>query len=125
MSDQETKLDAAEYVIGTLSGAERVAFESLMTGSAETRADVRYWENVFGSLNASISPEAPSASVWINIEAGLGGSTTGITAPSSTPEESGEANAAAEPLSASAPANDNSILALKRSRGRWRRWLDD
>ena len=68
MSEQERKLDAAEYVIGTLSSVERVAFEASIDSDASTKADVHFWERVFGSLNASVAPEAPDEKVWERIE---------------------------------------------------------
>jgi len=71
MSRQERKLDAAEYVIGTLSSMERHAFEASIENNADTRADVQFWERAFGALNASISPKIPPKTIWARIEGAL------------------------------------------------------
>lgn len=118
MSEQVKKLDAAEYVIGTLSAAERAAFEGLMADDAVTRADVRYWEYVFGSLNASIAPEAPPASVWKKIETQLGGASEKVEEkpPIAGAAKSVVTSTATAPVS----ANDNAVEVMRRSRGRWK-----
>ncbi len=71
MSSEEQKLDAAEYVIGTLSLAERAAFEAVMEADEATREDVAEWQQIFGALNAIADPEQPSRTVWDRIEAEL------------------------------------------------------
>jgi len=113
MSGQERKLDAAEYVIGTLSAAERGAFEALIETDKDTRKDVAFWERAFGALNASVSPEAPPAAMWERIEAAL---------PQVEGADVKTAVSAASLAGASAalPANDNMSANLRKSRGRWR-----
>lgn len=111
MSAQERKLDAAEYVIGTLSPVERTAFEASIESDTSTKDDVQFWERVFGSLNASVSPEAPAPDVWDRIEEAL-------------PDiEGGELlmTKADQPTAKTAvAANDNVLAGVLKSRRRWR-----
>ncbi|NKB53235.1 MAG: hypothetical protein GKR97_13595 [Rhizobiaceae bacterium] len=114
MSDQERKLDAAEYVIGTLSAVERTAFEASIETDATTRDDVQFWERTFGSLNASVSPEAPPDGLWKRIDTAL-------------PAQAGEASAGSpddgssdKPSTVAIAANDNVTNRLRRSVRRWR-----
>ena len=69
MDRQDKQLDAAEYVIGTMSAVERAAFEVLIAQDKNTREDVAFWERSFGALNASVSPETPPKDMWSRIEA--------------------------------------------------------
>ena len=110
MSEQERKLDAAEYVIGTLSSVERVAFEASIESDASTKADLHFWERVFGSLNASVAPEAPDEKVWDRIEKELQEMETSPLAQSVTTPSQSMASA----------ANDNILQKMARSRSRWR-----
>jgi anti-sigma-K factor RskA len=103
---KEPQIDAAEYVIGTMTAVERRAFEASMESNEDARADVAYWERAFGSLNASISPVAAPKDVWSRIEAALPTAASSVVLPGSA--------------AANAAANDNQLDALKRSRGRWR-----
>ena len=90
MSGQERKLDAAEYVIGTLSAVERTAFEASIETDATTREDVLFWERTFGSLNASVAPEAPPADLWQRIAADLPGAQNPESSESGESGEGGE-----------------------------------
>ncbi len=103
---KEPQIDAAEYVIGTLSAVERRAFEASMESNEEVRTDVTYWESAFGSLNASIAPVPAPEQVWNRIEAALPTAASSVVLPGSA--------------AATAAANDNQLDVLKRSRGRWR-----
>ena len=71
MVRQEQELDAAEYVIGTMSAVERRAFEDLLAQHPQARADVAFWERAFGALNASVSPEPVPDVLWTRIEQAL------------------------------------------------------
>ena len=113
MEREEEKLDAAEYVIGTLSGAERAAFEVVVNNDPQARKDVAYWERLFGSMSASIAPEIPDARIWDRISANLPASGSVNPFVSSISEETRERTRAA------VIANDNHI-AMTKSRGRWR-----
>ena len=70
-SDENRQLDAAEYVIGTLSAVERKAFEAAMETDAATRDDVMFWERVLGALNTVQAPVIPPSDIWERIEAAL------------------------------------------------------
>ncbi|MGI9363753.1 MAG: anti-sigma factor [Rhizobiaceae bacterium] len=109
MSGQENKLDAAEYVIGTLSAAERTAFEASIELDSETRDDVLFWERAFGSLNASVAPEAPPEGLWGKIE-------KSISDEAQTTVSTSAARSASKPMA----ANDNVAEKLRRSVARWR-----
>lgn len=138
MSGQERKLDAAEYVIGTLSAVERTAFEASIETDATTREDVLFWERTFGSLNASVAPEAPPADLWSRISAELPGGEAAESAEADTSDGSNEASqqssapdlkvvssnegetSAAATAAIAAAANDANQL--RRSLNRWRTW---
>lgn len=109
MSAQERNLDAAEYVIGTLSQAERVAFEETMRDNPTSREDVMFWERTFGALNASISPQSPPEDLWQKIEAAL---------PDAAAETEQRPRAVVTPTAAA--DNDNEAQQLRRSLNRWR-----
>ncbi len=100
---QDLQMDAAEYVIGTLSEDERVAFAARLKTDADTRDAVAFWERTLGTLSATISPVAVPESVWARITSGL---TTEQPVPAA--------------VSAPAAANTNIETKLRRSRGRWR-----
>jgi len=55
---------AAEYVLGTLTGAARRRFETWMLESPRVRRQVWYWERRFQALNGAIPERRPPASVW-------------------------------------------------------------
>jgi len=60
---------AAEYVLGTLTGAARRRFETWMLESPRVRRQVWYWERRFQPLNGSITERRPPASVWRQVRA--------------------------------------------------------
>lgn len=149
MSGQERKLDAAEYVIGTLSAVERTAFEASIETDATTREDVLFWERTFGSLNASVAPEAPPADLWKRIAAdlpgGVGAAGDQVDGETATTDETSDdksdaANAASPDLKVVASASEtkqdgsaasatataamasaaNDANKLRRSLSRWR-----
>ncbi|MEL6967192.1 MAG: anti-sigma factor [Pseudomonadota bacterium] len=140
MSRQERELDAAEYVVGTLSAVERRAFEASIADDADTRRDVRFWERAFGALNASVAPAIPPDGVFDKVETELFGAkgTTGVDTQLKAVAAAGAGAAAASATAAvsdaktkagiasetsataAVAANDNQLANLKRSRGRWR-----
>src|SRR5260221_13074110 len=69
---------AGEYVLGTLRGAERHAFESRLAHEPALRAQVRAWEDRFAPLGLAVAPVAPPATLWPAIERAL-------TAPETMP----------------------------------------
>ena len=55
---------AAEYVLGTLDGDERVQVETMMTIDQDFRALVESWERRLGELNAMVASVEPPEHVW-------------------------------------------------------------
>ncbi len=99
---QDLHMDAAEYVIGTLSDDERAAFETRLKTDGEARDAVAFWERTLGTLSATISPAAVPESVWARIASRLTDADSSSAAPVAT------------------SANDNIEARLRRSRSRWR-----
>ncbi|HZZ94427.1 MAG TPA: anti-sigma factor [Usitatibacter sp.] len=64
---------AAEYVLGTLRGAARRRFESLLAGDAGLREIVARWEAWLTPLAGRVPPVEPPARVWRAIEARIAG----------------------------------------------------
>ncbi len=64
---------AAEYVLGTLRGAARRRFETLLGAHPAMREAVARWEQRLSPLSASVVPVTPSPRVWRKIEARLFG----------------------------------------------------
>ncbi|MEL6503894.1 MAG: anti-sigma factor [Pseudomonadota bacterium] len=134
MNATEKELDAAEYVIGTLSDVERKAFEDAIESDGNTRAQVAFWERAFGALNASVAPEPVPADLWAKIEGRLPSADTpslaaaGLASVVSSEEAARRmAKVEAAPVTQPAPqirpksaANDNRIAQLQKSLRRWR-----
>ncbi|MGI9353771.1 MAG: anti-sigma factor [Rhizobiaceae bacterium] len=119
MTTQDQQLDAAEYVIGTLTSEELRAFEDAVASDAELRRDVAFWENALGLMNASVAPEVVPDSVWPGIEQAIG------VRSEFRPNEpatvaTGASGAAGAMLREQIAANDNLIEDLRHSRRRWR-----
>jgi hypothetical protein len=91
MSD-EPNMQAAEYVLGTLSADERRAFEALLAHDTAAQQAVGDWQRRLLPLTNALSDVEPPAHVWEAIETAL-------------------------PVSATTPP---SLLLLRRSRNRWR-----
>lgn len=62
---------AAEYVLGTLDGADRSEFERRLAVEPHTQKAVARWRERLAPLAESLDPVPPPASVWSAIEAGL------------------------------------------------------
>jgi len=62
-----------EYVLGTLTGAERHAFEIELANDSQLQAEVADWERRLAPLARMIPPQAPSPAVWAAIERKLDG----------------------------------------------------
>jgi anti-sigma-K factor RskA len=60
--------DAAEYVLGVMTAAERQAFAQRLSNDAALRAEVVYWENRLATLADDAAPVAPPASVYAAVE---------------------------------------------------------
>ncbi len=91
----ETDMQAAEYVLGTLSAAERHAFEALLLSDPTAREAMDAWQRMLAPLDAMSGETEPPARVWQAIAQTL------PAAPAAQPS----------------PA----LLLLRRSRDRWRR----
>ena len=59
---------AADYVLGTLRGAARRRFETLIPAHPALRNAVHGWQSRLGVLSADITPVEPSAEVWARIQ---------------------------------------------------------
>src|SRR5689334_7995937 len=64
---------AAEYVLGTLRGAARARFQSLLKYDAGLRAEVAAWETKLAPLDAAARDIVPPVHVWDRIAARLAG----------------------------------------------------
>jgi anti-sigma-K factor RskA len=72
MTDEQRAL-AGEYVLGTLSIAERDEAERLLRSSSSFAAEVQMWRRRLDPMNAGLAPVAPPPEFWSRIEARMGG----------------------------------------------------
>jgi anti-sigma-K factor RskA len=82
--EDESRVLAAEYVLGVLSAEERRAVEARMAEQASFAREVEDWEERLGGMASYVSPATPPAHTWFRIQASLGAQplTTAIPAPS-------------------------------------------
>lgn len=73
MQDEERDALAAEYVLGTLSAAERDEAEALLGRDAEFAETVRVWEHRLGELNVMVEAVEPPLDLWERIKTGIDG----------------------------------------------------
>lgn len=66
--DEELQTQAGEYVIGTLRGRKRAAFERVLADSPLLRAEVLAWEARLVGLHDTTAPVQPPQRVWLGIE---------------------------------------------------------
>lgn len=92
---EEIEIQAAEYVLGTLSADERTRFEALLATDSDVQRAVHAWERRFAPLAALVEEVPPSPAIWESIRRRL-------------------------PASPASPTNAPLFLALRRSRDRWR-----
>ncbi|MGB9150584.1 MAG: anti-sigma factor [Burkholderiales bacterium] len=76
---------AAEYALGTLQGAARKRFESLLHNDADLQHRVEQWQASLSVLALRLAPIAPSRRVWNRIRAQL----FMKNAPANDPSKSG------------------------------------
>ncbi|WP_110602261.1 anti-sigma factor [Salinicola lusitanus] len=69
---EEREVAAGEYVLGTLTGAQRAEFEALLAVSADLQHSVEAWRERLQLLNQQLEPVAPPKRVWPDIAARLG-----------------------------------------------------
>jgi anti-sigma-K factor RskA len=76
--DEPENLDglAAEYVVGTLTGAARRSFARRRERDPFVDRRVRAWEDRFAILTLRLKPVAPSPAVWAGIERRIGAAGT-------------------------------------------------
>ena len=92
--------EAVEFVLGTLSRSEREAAERRLGRDAPFAASVRFWREKLASLDDAADPLAPTPELWTRIEKSI---------------------AAAGPDASGDPARvSGRLLAVQRSRSRWR-----
>lgn len=92
---EEIEIQAAEYVLGTLSADERTRFEVLLAADPDVQRAVLAWERRFAPLAALVEEVPPSPAVWESIRQRL-------------------------PDSPASQTNAPLLLTLRRSRDRWR-----
>ena len=72
MSDEPDRdLLAAEFVLGSLEGAERGEAERLLAADPAFARSVAAWQQRLTPLAAHIAPVAPPAGLWRSIEASI------------------------------------------------------
>ena len=64
-------LQAAEYVLGTLPRAERLAFARALATEADLQAAVARWQARLAPLADTVPEVAPPAGLWLRIRAAL------------------------------------------------------
>jgi anti-sigma-K factor RskA len=67
----EIDIQAAEYVLGTLSAEERAAFEAVLATSEAARQAVAAWEQRLAPLGEEVADVTPPGFVWDGIEKAL------------------------------------------------------
>ena len=78
MTDDSTPddpgLQAAEYVLGTMTLEETLAFETVARGNADVRASIEFWQSRLAPLADTIIVESPPPELWtrLSLAAGLG-----------------------------------------------------
>lgn len=110
MYDDDHDALAAEYVLGTLSAAEREQAEALLARDAGFAETVRLWEHRLGELNVMVESVEPPPDLWERIKTGIDGAERRTQAASETLEVTGvepepadsAASAVSPPIDASA-----------------------
>lgn len=70
--EDESRVLAAEYVLGVLSAEERRAVEARMAEQASFAREVAEWEERLGGMASYVTPATPPAQTWLRIQASLG-----------------------------------------------------
>jgi anti-sigma-K factor RskA len=89
MYDDDHDALAAEYVLGTLSAAEREQAEALLARDAGFAETVRLWEHRLGELNVMVEAVEPPPDLWERIKTGIDGAERRTQAASETIEFTG------------------------------------
>ncbi len=64
----DASMEAAEYVLGVMSVAERQAFTRRLASDESLRVEAVYWENRLSPMAEDVVPTAPPATVFKSIE---------------------------------------------------------
>ncbi len=64
----DASMEAAEYVLGVMSVAERQAFTRRLASDESLRVEAVYWENHLSPMAEDVVPTAPPATVFKSIE---------------------------------------------------------
>jgi anti-sigma-K factor RskA len=78
-NEDENGLRYAEYVLGVLDPAERVAVERELAGSEEAQRAVALWQQHLTPMTETLPRITPSADVWTGIRHALGWDTRGAS----------------------------------------------
>jgi anti-sigma-K factor RskA len=70
--EDESRVLAAEYVLGVLGGEERRAVEARMAEEASFAREIAEWEEKLGGMASYVPPATPPAQTWLRIQASLG-----------------------------------------------------
>ncbi len=70
--EDESRVLAAEYVLGVLGAEERRAVETRMAEEASFAREVATWEEQLGGMASYVTPATPPAQIWPRIQASLG-----------------------------------------------------
>ena len=81
----ERELRAAEYVLGTLSGPDRTAFEAELATEAAAREAVRRWEARLMPLAIALKPTEVDPSVWQALSDRIADDTVTVLRPRAAP----------------------------------------
>lgn len=74
-------LQAAEYVLGSMTLEESLAFEALARGNGEVRASIQYWEDRLAPLADSLPVASPPPELWQRLALA-----TGLYVPAGPPQ---------------------------------------
>lgn len=85
MTHEEKSALAGEYVLGTLSAAERASVERALATDPELASEVRFWQRRLSGLDNAVKPVEPPPVVWPGIERGLGGQPQPSVPPRAVP----------------------------------------
>lgn len=64
LSDEEKNLLAAEYVLGTLPGPDRIRFQKLLSYDNHLRAHLNFWEKHLTSFCDTLETKQNRTNLW-------------------------------------------------------------
>jgi len=81
--EDESRVLAAEYVLGVLSAEERHAVETRMAEQASFAREVAEWEERLGGMASYVGAATPPVQTWLRIQASLGEQLSAAPRPTS------------------------------------------